>query len=163
VPASAPILTVVNLGTYEVEITVPENYAVDLAPGTGASIAYEGKEYAGRITAISPEVKDSQVKGTVVFAEAAPSGLRQSQRVSVRLLFETRTGVLKLPRGPFLESGGGRSAWVVDASGVAARRPIETGAVSVSEVEVVKGLTAGERVILSDTTEFANARTVLVR
>ena len=51
----------------------------------------------------------------------------------------------------------------MDASGVATRRTIETGAVSVSEVEVVKGLTAGERVILSDTTEFANARTVLVR
>jgi HlyD family secretion protein len=163
VPASTPVLTVVNLGTYEVEITVPENYAVDLAPGTAAKIAYEGKEYEGRITAISPEVKDSQVKGTVVFADAAPSGLRQSQRVAVRLLFETKTGVLKLPRGPFLESGAGRSAWVVDASGVATRRTIETGALSVSEVEVVRGLTAGERVVLSDTTEFANARTVLVR
>ena len=62
------------------------------------------------------------MKGTVVFAAAAPSGLRQSQRVAVRLLFETKTGVLKLPRGPFLESGAGRSAWVVDASGVATRR-----------------------------------------
>lgn len=163
VPANAPVLTVVNLATYEVEIAVPENYAVDLAPGTGALITYEGKDYDGRLTAISPEVKDSQVKGTVVFAGEAPSGLRQSQRVAVRLLFETRKGVLKLPRGPFLESGAGRSAWVVDASGVATRRPIETGAVSVSEVEVVRGLSAGERVILSDTTEFANAKTVLVR
>jgi len=162
-PANAPVLTVVNLGTYEVEISVPENYAADLAPGTGALITYEGKDYDGRVTAISPEVKDSQVQGTVVFAGEAPSGLRQSQRVSVRLLFETRTGVLKLPRGPFLESGAGRSAWAVDASGVASRRAITTGAVSVSEVEIASGLSAGERVILSDTTDFGNARTVLVR
>ena len=107
-------------------------------------------------------MKDSQVKGTVVFAGESPSGLRQSQRVSVRLLFETRSGVLKLPRGPFLESGAGRSAWVVDATGVATRREIETGAVSVSEVEVARGLTEGERVILSDTTEFGPAKNVLV-
>ena len=33
------------------------------SPGTGAKIVYEGKEYPGRITAISPEVKDSQVQG----------------------------------------------------------------------------------------------------
>jgi HlyD family secretion protein len=163
VPAAAPVLMLVNLATYEVEITVPENYGADLAPGAEARILYEGKEYPGKVTAISPEVKDSQVKGTVVFGGESPSGLRQSQRVSVRLLFETRRGVLKLPRGPFLESGAGRSAWVVDASGVAARRDIETGAVSVSEVEVARGLAEGERVILSDTTEFASARNVLVR
>jgi HlyD family secretion protein len=163
VPAAAPVLMLVNLATYEVEITVPENYGADLAPGAEARIVYEGKEYPGKVTAISPEVKDSQVKGTVVFAGDAPSGLRQSQRVSVRILFETRRGVLKLPRGPFLESGAGRFAWVVDASGVAVRRDIETGAVSVSEIEVARGLAEGERVILSDTTEFGPAKNVLVR
>ncbi len=163
VPLSAPILMLVNLATYEVEITVPENYGADLTPGAGARIVYEGREYPGTITAISPEVKDSQVKGTVVFAGESPSGLRQSQRVSVRLLFETRRGVLKLPRGPFLESGAGRSAWVVDAAGVATRREIETGAVSVSEVEIARGLKEGDRVILSDTSEFGAARNVLVR
>ena len=163
VPAATPVLMLVNLATYEVEITVPENYGADLAPGAEARIVYEGKEYPGKVTAISPEVKDSQVKGTVAFAGESPSGLRQSQRVNVRLLFETRRDVLKLPRGPFLESGGGRSAWVVDASGVATRREIQTGAVSVSEVEVARGLAEGERVILSDTTEFGPARNVLVR
>jgi HlyD family secretion protein len=163
VPAGSPLLMLVNLATYEVEITVPENYGTDLAPGTGARIVYEGREYPGTITAISPEVKDSQVKGTVVFAGESPSGLRQSQRVSVRLLFETRKGVLKAPRGPFLESGAGRSVWVVDAAGVATRREIETGAVSVSEVEIARGLAEGERVILSDTTEFGAAKNVLVR
>jgi HlyD family secretion protein len=163
VPASAPVLMLVNLATYEVEITVPENYGADLAPGAEAAILYEGKEYAGKVTAISPEVKDSQVKGTVVFAGESPAGLRQSQRVGVRLLFETRRSVLKLPRGPFLESGAGRSAWVVDAAGAAVRRAIETGAVSVSEVEISRGLAEGERVILSDTTDFGSAKNVLVR
>jgi HlyD family secretion protein len=163
VPAATPVLMLVNLATYEIEITVPENYGADLAPGAEARIVYEGKEYPGKVTAISPEVKDSQVKGIVVFAGESPSGLRQSQRVSVRLLFESRRGVLKLPRGPFLESGAGRTAWVVDATGVATRREIQTGAVSVSEVEVVRGLAEGERVILSDTTEFGPAKNVLVR
>jgi HlyD family secretion protein len=163
VPANAPVLTVVNLSTYEIEFSIPENYGADLSPGAGAQILYEGKEYPGTVTAISPEVKDSQVKGTVVFAGEAPSGLRQSQRVSVRLVFETRPKVLKLPRGPFLESGAGRLCFVLDANGIATRRDITTGAVSVSEVEIVKGLAEGERVILSDTTELGAARTVLVR
>ena len=160
--ASQPILTVVNLEKYEIEISLPENYAADVAPGTAALIAYEGKDYPGKVTTISPEIKDSQVKGTVVFDGASPAALRQSQRVSVRMVFEKKPDVLKLPRGPFLESGGGRSAWVVE-NGVATRREIETGAVSVSEVEVLKGLKEGDKVIVSETSDFAGAKSVLVR
>jgi HlyD family secretion protein len=162
VVASQPILTVVNLEKYEVEITLPENYAADVAPGTAALIAYEGREYPGKVTAISPEIKDSQIKGTVVFDGTSPQNLRQSQRVSVRMVFEKKPDVLKLPRGPFLESGAGRSAYVL-VNGVATKRDIEVGAVSVSEVEVVKGLAEGERVIVSDTSEWNGAKTVLVR
>jgi HlyD family secretion protein len=111
---------------------------------------------------MSPEIRDSQGHGTVAFEGAAPAGLRQSQRVSVRMVFETKGNVLKVPRGPFLESGGGRQIFVVE-NGVATRREIAVGAVSVSEVEIVKGLSVGEKVILSDTSELAGAKTVLLR
>ena len=163
VPANAPILTVVNLSQYEIEITLPENYGAEVLPGTRAEILYEGREYPGKVTAISPEVRDSQVTGTVVFEGTAPQGLKQSQRVSVRMVFENKPNVLKVPRGPFLESGGGRQVYVVAADGMATPRAIEVGAVSVAEVEIVSGLSVGEKVILSDTTEFAGAKSVLLR
>jgi HlyD family secretion protein len=51
---------------------------------------------------------------------------------------------------------------VVDG-GVAVRREIAVGAVSVSEVEIVKGLNPGERIVVSDTSIFDGARTVLIR
>lgn len=162
VAANAPILTVVNLSEYEIEITLPENYGAEVLPGTRAEILYEGREYPGKVTAISPEVRDSQVTGTVVFEGTAPRGLKQSQRVSVRMVFENKPNVLKVPRGPFLESGGGRLIYVVAADGIATPRAIEVGAVSVAEVEVVNGLTVGEKVILSDTTEFGGAKSVLL-
>jgi HlyD family secretion protein len=162
VAANAPIMTVVNLSQFEVEITLPENYAAEVTPGTAAQILYEGKEYPGHVTAMSPEIRDSQGHGTVAFEGAPPAGLRQSQRVSVRMVFETKPSVLKVPRGPFLESGGGRQIFVVE-NGVATRREIAVGAVSVSEVEIVKGLSVGDRVILSDMSELAGAKTVLLR
>jgi HlyD family secretion protein len=162
VVASQPILTIVNLEKYEVEITLPENYAADAQPGTAALISYEGRDYPGKVTAISPEIKDSQVKGTVVFDGTSPQNLRQSQRVSVRMVFEKKPDVLKLPRGPFLENGAGRWAYVV-ANGVATKRDIEVGTVSVAEVEVTKGLKEGEQVIISDSSDLQGAKTVLVR
>ena len=162
VAANAPVLTVVNLSAFEVEITLPENYSTDVLPQTQAQILYEGREYKGHVTAMSPEVKDSQVRGTVVFDGETPGGLRQSQRVSVRMVLESKPNVLKLPRGPFLESGAGRQAYVVE-NGAATRREISVGAISVSEVEIRSGLREGEKVILSDTSELAGAKNVLIR
>jgi len=156
------LLTVVNLSAFEVEFDIPENYASDMAMGTQAEILYEGKTYPGRVTAVSPEIRDSQVRGTVVFDGETPPGLRQSQRVSVRMVLERRAAVVKTARGPFLESGGGRHAYIVE-NGVAVKREIQVGAVSVSEVEITKGVNPGERIVVSDTSVFEGARTVLIR
>ena len=162
VPANAPVMTVVNLAQFEVEFDVAENYASDLLPGTAAEIQYEGKPYPGKVTAVSPEIRDSQVRGTVAFDGQTPPGLRQSQRVSVRLLLERKTNVLKAPRGPFVESGGGRTAYVVE-DGIATKREIQVGSMSVSEVEIVRGLAEGDQLVISDTSQFEGARTVLIR
>lgn len=162
VAASAPVMTVVNLSAFEVEFDVAENYASDLVPGTPAEVLYEGRTYAGKVTTVSPEIRDSQVRGTVAFEGDEPPGLRQSQRVSVRLLLERKSGVLKAPRGPFVEAGGGRTAYVV-RDGLAEKREIAVGAMSVAEVEVVKGLAEGDQLVVSDTSLFEGARTVLIR
>jgi HlyD family secretion protein len=82
--------------------------------------------------------------------------------VSVRLVLERKAAVVKTARGPFLESGGGRHAYVVD-NGVAVKREIQVGAVSVSEVEITRGVEPGERIVVSDTSVFEGARTVLIR
>jgi HlyD family secretion protein len=162
VAPNAPLLTVVDLSELVVEVQIPEAYADEAVPGTPAVITYGGRDVLGRLTSISPEVRSSQVQGTVAFAGETPEGLRQSQRVSVRLVLEKCNAVLKVPRGPFLESGGGRQIYVL-ADGLATLRPMRTGATSVSEVEIVDGLSEGEQVLLSDIQEFNGAKTVLVR
>lgn len=156
------ILTVVNLSSLELEIRLPEEYANETAIGTPAVISFLGRDYPGRVTAISPEVVDSQLLATVAFEGEQPRGLKQNQRLLTRLTFESKRNVLKVSRGAFLEAEGGRAAYVVDGK-MATRRAIETGATSVAEVEVVRGLKEGETIVVSDTTQFEDAQTVMLR
>ncbi len=162
VPANAALMTVVDLSGFEVEFEIPENYAADVQPGTPAEIRHEAGLYRGRVQAISPEIRDSQAKGTLAFDGGEPAGLRQGQRVGVRLILERRPGVLKLARGPFLEAGGGREVYVVGDDGLATRRAVRLGATSVAEVEIADGLAEGDQVVISDTSVFEGARTVLL-
>ena len=78
------------------------------------------------------------------------------------MILETRNDVVKVPRGPFVESGGGRQAYVIE-DGMAVLRPIQVGSLSVSEVEIVSGLEIGDQIILSDTARFDGAERVLLR
>lgn len=156
------VLMVVNLSSLELEIALPEEYAGETAIGTTATIAFNGREYQGKVLAVSPEVVANQVAATVAFVGGQPPGLKQNQRLTTRLVFESKKDVLKVARGSFVDATGGRTAWVVDGE-IAKRREITLGASSASEVEVVKGLEAGDRIVVSDTTAFGDAKTVLLR
>jgi HlyD family secretion protein len=72
---------------------------------------------------------------------------------------ESRAAVLKVTRGPFLDSGGGRMAYVVH-DGVAQRVAIETGGASISEVEILAGLNVGDQIIISNLGELERAERV---
>jgi HlyD family secretion protein len=156
------LVAVVDMSAFEVEVLVPEGYADEIGPGTPAVVSYSGEEYDGRVKSISPEVEGSQVRGIVSFGEDSPEGLRQNQRVSTRLVLESRPDVLKVRRGPVLENGGGHEAYVVDA-GMAVRRDIRAGVASVDEVEILSGLEVGEQIIISDTARFQGADDVYLR
>lgn len=159
VAANTPVLTVVDLTALEVEAQIPESYADALGLGMPAEINYGTSTYEGVVTAVSPEVQNSQVTTRVRFAGDAPTDLRQNQRVSVRIVMETKDDVLTVQRGPFLESGSGRMAYRVE-DGVARRVPIQAGSASVTRVEIVDGLSEGDRIVISSTDAFENAETV---
>ena len=156
------LIMVVDLSAFEIEVMIPENYADEITPGTVAMITYDSQDFPGAIKSISPEVEGSRVRGVVMFSGEAPAGLKQNQRVPTRLILEEKPDVIKVPRGPFLEAGGGRTAYVIE-DGVAVPRLIEVGSLSVAEIEIVSGLEIGDQIIISDTTRFNDAQSILLR
>lgn len=159
VAANAPVLTVIDLTALEVEAQIPESYADALGLGMPAEINYGTSTYPGVVTAVSPEVNNAQVTTRVRFEGDAPQDLRQNQRVSVRVVMETKDDVLTVQRGPFVESGSGRMAYVI-RDGLAVRTPILVGSTSVNKVEIAEGLKEGDRIVISSTDSFDNADTV---
>ena len=161
VAANAPLMTLVDLSKLEVEVEVPESYVADIGLGMNAEITLPSGKATGKLSALSPEVVRNQVLARVRFDGEQPKGLRQSQRVTARLLIEERPNVVMLPRGPFVESEGGRFAYKVD-NGIAVRTPVQLGATSISAVEVLSGLKPGDKVVIAGTDTFNNASRVSI-
>jgi HlyD family secretion protein len=161
VAINAPILSVVDLSVFEVEIKVPESFARDLGIGVPAEVSSGGATYAAAISAVSPEVVSGEVAARLRFKDRQPPGLRQNQRLSARIVLDTRRDVLMVERGPFLEQGGGNTAYVMDGD-VAVRRTVRTGVSSLGAVEVLEGVRAGERIVVSGADRFGDAERVRV-
>lgn len=169
VAKNQPILSVVDLSEFELEVNIPESYADDLTIGMDAEITLNGETHLAKLVTISPEIENNQVTGQVRFAAQdhqgnnlnTPKGLRQNQRLTTRILMENKNDVLMVPRGQFLESGSGRIAYVV-SNGIAQRTRIVTGARSLANVEVVSGLNVGDTIIVSGTDQFNGAEKVLI-
>ncbi|MEL3955511.1 efflux RND transporter periplasmic adaptor subunit [Stenotrophomonas bentonitica] len=160
VVANAPILGVVDLSRFEIEIKVPESFARELTIGMPAQLTGGSGQFAGEISAVSPEVVAGEVNARIRFADKQPQGLRQSQRMQARVLLDTRRNALKIERGPFVEQGNGY-AYVMDGSH-AVRRPVKLGVSSLGEVEILSGLQPGDRVVVSGSDLFGDAERVSI-
>jgi HlyD family secretion protein len=160
VAADAPLLTVVDLSAFEIEFQVAETYARNIKPGMHAEVTVEGRIVPGTVTAISPEVRQNQVTGRVKFAGSEPPGLRQNERTAVRIVLDERDGVLKFERGPYLDDNT-RALYVVRGAH-ALRVPVLLGSASVTEIEVVRGLAAGDEVVISDMRDANQAAKVAI-
>ena len=156
---STPLLTVVDLSALELEFRVGESYASDIKPGMTADIALDGRTVSGTVTAISPEVRQNEVVGRVKF-NAQERNLRQNERASVRIVLDERDAILKFERGADIDAAT-RDVYVVHGDR-ALRTPVELGAASMAEIEVIRGLSPGDTVIISDTRDFKEAPELLI-
>ena len=161
VAANAGVLTVVDLGAFELELRVPDSFARDLALGMGAEISAGTQKVAGRVRSVSPEVIDGNVATRLEFVDQRPAGLRQNQRLTARILIDERADVLRVARGPFIEAGGGNSAYFVE-DGIAERRPIRIGAVSLEAVEILSGAKVGDQIVVTGADAFGDAQRVRI-
>jgi HlyD family secretion protein len=161
VPLNTPLMTLVDLSQLEVELEVPETYVADMGLGMRADVNFGTGTASGKLSALSPEVVKNQVLARVRFDGEQPPGLRQNQRITARLLIDEKPHTLLVQRGPFVESEGGRYAYVV-RDGVAVRTAIRMGATSVAAVEILDGLKLGDKIVIAGSETFENATRVSI-
>lgn len=160
VAANQALITVVDLSAFEVEAVVPEGFADDIAPLMEAEITLGGSSYPGVVTAISPEVVNGGVSARIRFADVLPENLRQSQRLTAKIILENKPNALIVNRGSFFDGFRGHVYKVQDNK--ALRVPIVLGGSSLKHIEIMDGLQEGDSIIISSLTTSATDEQILI-
>ena len=137
------------------EIKIAETQAKDVAIGQKASIDTRNGVVAGRVSRIDPSVQNGTVTVDVTLAGALPDGARPDLSVDGTIEIENLRDVLFVGRPVNGQSGNtiGLFKLVGDGS-EAVRVNVKLGKSSVNTIEILQGLNVGDKVILSDMSQW---------
>lgn len=143
---------------FKLTASVDEYYLNRMAVGRHGSVKQGDRSYAADISTIYPQIKDGRFTVEMVFTEGQPPVLNPGQSLDARITLGEPASALLLPNGAFINDSGGAWVYALDEDGRGAqRRAVRTGRRSNSQIEVLDGLKAGDRVILSSYAAYGNS------
>ena len=155
VAAGANLARVARTDVLIARLQVPEVQAKDVAMGMPVSVDTHNGVIAGKVERIDPAVRDGSVRVDVTLAGALPPGARPDLSVDGRIRIAELHDVLSVGRPALAAAGSDLSLFRLDPDGdTATRVPVRIGSASVDRVQVLRGLKTGDKVILSDTSQW---------
>lgn len=143
---------------FKLTAQVDEFYLTRVAIGRRGSVSVGGRDYAVEVSRVFPQIKEGRFAVELVFVAGQPESLRPGQSADTRITLGDASKSLVLPNGAFINDSAGAWAYVVDSDGQGAkRRPIRVGRRSNSQLEVLSGVAAGERVVVSSYARFGQS------
>ena len=142
-----------SAGRNKLMADVDEYYLGRVSIGQTATADMAGKTYKLRVAKVYPQVRNGQFQIDLVFDGAEPANVQRGQTIQARLTFGDSSRAVMIPDGAFFNDTGGNWVFVVDKGGNSAtRRQVQLGRRNTDYIEVVSGLSPGERVITSSYT-----------
>ena len=142
---------VANPGKLKAEIKIAETQAKDVQIGQRATIDTRNGFISGRVARIDPSVQNGTRTVDVSLDEELPKGAVPDLTVDGTIELERLDDVLYVGRPAFGQDQSTVGLFKLDPTGETATRvQVQLGRSSVNTVEIIRGLEAGDRVILSD-------------
>lgn len=151
-------------GGFKVRANVDERYISRIFQGQEAEFDMGGKIYQLAIHKIYTNVANGSFQVDLIFTSEEPASIKRGQTLQLRIKFSGETNALTIKRGGFFQETGGNWIYVVDSEGKSAqKRNIKIGRQNIYSYEVLEGLSAGEKVIVSSYEPFGNKEILIFR
>jgi multidrug resistance efflux pump len=164
VAVGALVAKVAQPDRLKAELRVPETQAKDVQLGQKATVDTRNGVVVGKVARIDPAAVSGTVKVDVTFDGPLPAGARPDLSVEGTVELERLQSVLYVGRPAFGQPEHPVGLFrLIEGGEEAVRTDVKLGKASVRTIEVRGGLVEGDRVILSDMTQWDGAERVRLR
>jgi len=142
------IATIADISKFKIVGTVPGKYANRLNYNQKVKVYIQDSMVRGIISGIAPEVKNESVNFTVTLDNPTCNFLRAQLKTDVRIIQSLKQNVIRLPFENYYQEDSFVEMFVVNGD-VLEKRKVLLGGCSFDYVEVISGISTGEKVVLS--------------
>lgn len=142
------LFTIEDEGGYQLELAIPESLALKVHPGTVAQVTLDaiGSSVAAKIFEIVPSA-DPLSRTFTAKIPLSQKGLKSGMFGRGDIGLGTTVNAMTLPKMALVERGALTYVWVLDKENIARLRIVKSGKQLADRVEILSGLSAGERVV----------------
>lgn len=147
--SGSAVMSIVDISRVVARANIPVHEAAKIRHGAAATISGAGGDLNGKVTVISPAV-DPNTTTVEVWVEAANPNekLKLGETVKVSIDAGEVPDAIVVPAAALLSSEeGGEKVMIAGADSLAHERKVEVGVRAGDEVQILKGVNAGEQVI----------------
>ena len=152
-------------GRLKAVLRVPDTQAKDVAVGQNVVIdLHNNSTVRGKVTRFDPAAQGGNVTVEVAILDSLPRGVRAEQTIDGRIEIENLPNVMYVGRPSYGTAPGTVGLWVLSPDEQEATLvSVELGSASVQHVVVRRGLTVGQKVIISDMSQHEDANRLRIK
>jgi len=144
-----PLMTIEDEGSYQLELAIPESMASTVKPGTPVQVTLDalGSSFAAIISETVPSA-DPASRTFSAKIDLGQKGLKSGMFGRGAISHGSAVNRMLVPKLSIVERGALTSVWVVGKDNVARMRLVKVGKTVGDRVEILSGLSDGERVVV---------------
>lgn len=152
-----PLMTIDDEGSYQLELAVPESYANTVRPGMPIQVTLDAlqKTIAATVVELVPAA-DPGSRTFIAKVNLRLTGLKSGMFGRGVVTLQTTRTALMVPQQAVFERGALTAVWTVDHNNMIRMRLIKTGRSDGRQVEVLAGLSSGERIVTSSSPQLTD-------
>ena len=150
------IAVISDLSHFKVEGEIADTYGDRVAAGGRAIVKIGSEQLEGQVSSVTPLSKNGVISFTVQLEDDSNRRLRSGLKTDVYVMNAVKEDVMRVANASYYVGRGEYDLFVRDGEGQLVKRKVQLGDSNFEYVEVVSGLKPGDRVVVSDMSQYKN-------
>ena len=163
VPQGTQVAVISDLSHFKVEGEIADTYGDRVAAGGRAIVKIGNEKLEGIVSSVTPLSKNGVISFTVQLVEDNNKRLRSGLKTDVYVMNAVKEDVMRIANASYYVGRGEYELFVQDSDNEILKRKVQLGDSNFEYVEVVSGLQPGDKVVVSDMSNYKNKSKLKVK
>ncbi|KAF5052243.1 HlyD family secretion protein [anaerobic digester metagenome] len=155
VPQGTQVAILSDLSHFKIDGEIADSYGDRISTGNKVVVRIGSDELRGVVSSVTPLSKNGVIQFAVQLEDDSHSRLRSGLKTDVYVMDAVKDDVMRIANGPYYTGPGVYELFVLSGSSLE-RRKVQLGESNYEFVEVISGLNSGDKVVVSDMSQYRN-------